>query len=97
MENYLKICKQTEQIHTQAKVIFTAVSHFMYDGFKIWAAGQKLRGTKLIVSEHGGALRSKFSIFDHEESIADCTPSFPKITFAIKLSNRHNAFLKCSN
>jgi putative transferase (TIGR04331 family) len=72
LENYLKICKQTEQIHTQAKVIFTAVSHFMYDGFKIWAAGQKLRGTKLIVSEHGGALRSKFSIFDHEESIADC-------------------------
>ncbi len=55
----------------QAENIFTANAHFGNELFKVWAAEQKKRGSKLIISSHGGSFNALYSVFDHQEKISD--------------------------
>lgn len=55
----------------QAQNIFTANAHFGNELFKVWAAEQKKSGSKLIISAHGGSFNALYSVFDHQEKIAD--------------------------
>ena len=54
-----------------SKSILTANAHFGNELFKIWAAINCESGSNLIISSHGGAIYPKFSVFDHQEAIAD--------------------------
>lgn len=54
-----------------AENIFTANAHFASELFKVWSAEQKLKGSKLIISSHGGALYPLYTVFNHQEKIAD--------------------------
>ena len=66
-----------------AKIIMTAIAHFGNDVFKVWTAKQVDKGSKLIVSEHGGAIPTEIpSFFKHEEDICD-----KKITWHIPLES----------
>jgi putative transferase (TIGR04331 family) len=68
-----------------AKIIMTAIAHFSNDLFKVWAAKQVNRGSKLIVSEHGGAIPPEIpNFFEHEENISD-----KRITWHIPLERSH--------
>ena len=51
--------------------IFTANAHFASELFKVWSAEQRLKGSKLIISSHGGALYPLYTVFNHQEKIAD--------------------------
>ena len=53
-----------------AKIIFTA-SPFASESFKIWSATQVSSNAKFVASSHGGALISRFAMFNHEEDISD--------------------------
>ena len=55
----------------QAENIFTANAHFGNELFKVWTAEQKKLGSKLIISSHGGSFNALYSVFDHQEKIAD--------------------------
>ena len=55
----------------KAEVIFTANAHFGNELFKVWSAEQVLAGSKLIISPHGGSLYPLYSMFGHEDKIAD--------------------------
>ena len=61
--------KQNNFLNT--KIIFTANAHLNNDLFKIWAAEQTSIGAHLVISSHGGALYPLYSIFNHQELIAD--------------------------
>jgi putative transferase (TIGR04331 family) len=54
-----------------AKVIFTANAHFNDELFKVWVAEQTSNGAHFVVSSHGGALYPLYSVFNHQELIAD--------------------------
>ena len=54
-----------------AENIFTANAHFACELFKVWSAEQKLKGSKLIISSHGGSLYPLYTVFDHQEKISD--------------------------
>ena len=84
LENFKLIKEISDKIQIKTKVIMTANAHFANEVFKVWLAEQKLLNKKLIISEHGGAIRSKFSMFDHEESISD-----KKIVWGIPRSIKH--------
>lgn len=75
LEGYAEIKEhQSTKVWPQnPKVIFTSNSHIGYDVFKVWAARQKTKGSKLILSQHGGHYGiGKFSFHeDHETKIAD--------------------------
>ena len=51
--------------------VFTANAHFGNEVFKVWAAEGKLSGTDLIISSHGGAIYPLYSVFDHQEKVAN--------------------------
>lgn len=75
IEGYVEIKEHplTRRWPKSPKVIFTSNSHIGYDVFKVWAAIQKSKGSKLILSQHGGHYGiGKFSFHeDHETKIAD--------------------------
>jgi putative transferase (TIGR04331 family) len=77
-EGYKNLLKKVQQITSKASVIFTANTYFDGELFKVWAAERKTRGTRLIVSKHGGSILSKYSRFNHDESIADITTVWHK-------------------
>ena len=70
LEGYEKLIKFQGELPI-AKTIFTANAHFGNELFKVWAAEQKENGAKLVISSHGGALYPLYSIFDHQEKIAN--------------------------
>ena len=70
LEGYSALHKIQKHL-CRAENIFTANAHFANELFKVWAAEQKLLGTKLIISSHGGALYPLYSVFNHQEKIAD--------------------------
>jgi putative transferase (TIGR04331 family) len=70
LEGYCGLVSQAISL-PEAKVIFTANSHFNNELFKNWCAGKVIQGSKLVISEHGGAMSPKFSSFNHEEKISD--------------------------
>ena len=70
LEGYSVLFKKQSQLN-DAENIFTANAHFANELFKVWAAEQKYKGSNLIISSHGGALYPLYSVFDHQEKIAD--------------------------
>ncbi len=85
LENYQTIAAKVKKSNfsQKTKIIMTAGAHYYNDMFKFWAAGMVENGSRLIISSHGGSMRSKFEVFDHEEKISDfkitwCTPFHDK-------------------
>lgn len=72
MENFSNIRNEVSKIQFNGGVIFTANAHLSNDAFNIWSAEQvTLHNKKLITSQHGGAIKSSMSIFNHQEKVAD--------------------------
>ena len=71
LENYKKIRDETKKIKLTPKVIFTAAGQTSDDFFKIWAAEKVLKGSKYIVSDHGGYMDDKQN-FDAWSNFSDC-------------------------
>ena len=71
LEGYGELNRVAQSITTTGDVIFTANGHLDNDLFNCWAGDQVEQGKKLVVSQHGGAMRSHFNNFDHQERIAD--------------------------
>lgn len=70
LENYKDLYKKQRNF-TNADLILTANAHFGGELFKVWAAEQIMRGSRLVLSAHGGAFYPKFSVFNHQEKISD--------------------------
>ena len=72
IENYSRLKKYTNGKKFKGRVIFSNNAHLHNDMFNIWAAGQvELHKKKMITSQHGGAIKSSMSIFNHQEAISD--------------------------
>jgi len=71
MENYKIINNYTEKLKINSKGIFTANAHLNNDIFNFWVAKKIKQNIKLFISQHGGALKSKYSYFEHQEKISD--------------------------
>jgi putative transferase (TIGR04331 family) len=70
IEGYKEFLSYSKSL-PKANIIMTANAHYGNELFKIWAAEQVESGSKLIISDHGGAISSKMSLFNHEEKICD--------------------------
>ena len=70
LEGYFYLKNKAIQKLPNCDVIFTSNAHFYNDLFKVWCADRVAINAKLIVSEHGGSLRSSMNDFNHEEKIA---------------------------
>ena len=70
LEGYEQLINCQDELPT-AKNIFTANAHFRNELFKVWAAEQQKLGSRLIISSHGGALNPLYSLFDHQDKIAN--------------------------
>ncbi|VAW71375.1 hypothetical protein MNBD_GAMMA12-1330 [hydrothermal vent metagenome] len=66
------------------KIILTATAHFGNELFKVWCAGKVVNGSKLVISEHGGAFSPMFSSFSHDEDIADV-----KVVWGLEHHDKH--------
>ena len=71
MEGYKELNRVAGSIKTTGEIIFTANAHLYNDLFNCWAGDQVEKGKRLVVSQHGGAMRSQYQFFDHQEKIAD--------------------------
>ncbi len=72
MENFINIRDRVAEIKFDGNIIFTSNAHLHNDVFNIWSAGQvTLYNKKLITSQHGGAIKSSMSIFNHQEKVSD--------------------------
>jgi putative transferase (TIGR04331 family) len=71
LEGYAELNRVAGSIKTTGDVIFTANAHLDNDLFNCWAGDQVEKGKKLVASQHGGAIRSNYTNFDHQEKIAD--------------------------
>ena len=71
LEGYAELNRVAASIKTTGDVIFTANAHLDNDLFNCWAGDQVEQGKTLVVSQHGGAMRSHINNFDHQEKIAD--------------------------
>ena len=74
LEGYTALVKATDEISwpKNPKMIITASAHYSDDFFKIWAADKIEKGTKLVISQHGGHFGvGKWSFLEsHEMAIA---------------------------
>ena len=86
LENYctLEAKVKKSDFSQTTKIIMTASAHYYNEIFKFWAAGMVENGSRFIVSSHGGSMRSKFEVFDHEEKISDY-----KITWSKPFHDKH--------
>jgi putative transferase (TIGR04331 family) len=72
LESYFFLSKKAKSINQNPKIIFTAISHYNNELFKVWASSQVENNSKLFITEHGGAIPYKFSLMtEHEAKIAD--------------------------
>jgi len=78
LEGFNDLRTKAKHIKTKAKIIFTANSHFGSEIFKLWCAERQLNEEKLIISDHGGSIRPKYSMFNHQESIAGIVTKWTK-------------------
>lgn len=69
LEGYQNLTKEVDSLPI-AKIVVTA-SPFENELFKVWSANQVNLGAKFVVSNHGGAIISRFAMFNHEDDIAD--------------------------
>jgi len=86
VENYLTIKKILKRgnFPLNPEIIMTASAHYNNELFKIWAAEMVKKGSKLVVSSHGGSMRAKFEVFRHEEKISD-----HKATWCMPFHDKH--------
>ena len=71
LEGFNKISAIVEHLPS-SKIIFTANAHFHNEVFKLWTAKNiVLKKSKLFISSHGGAFYPLFSVFNHQELIAE--------------------------
>lgn len=59
LEGYEYILKKTNKIKLNPKIICTAMGHTIDDFFKVWSAEKVEKGTKYIVTDHGGYIDDK--------------------------------------
>jgi putative transferase (TIGR04331 family) len=72
LEGFTNLEAAASKISSKGKIIFTANAHISNDLFNYFSAKHVNNGGTLIVSQHGGALKSdNGNIFNHQESIAD--------------------------
>ena len=71
LEGFQELNRVASSIKTNGDIIFTANAHLDNDLFNCWTGSQVEAGKRLVVSQHGGAIRSNFTNFDHQEKIAD--------------------------
>lgn len=71
LEGYRELLNQVDKIRSVPKVIFTTNEHLTNDLFNAWSADQVDQGKKLVVSQHGGAIKSEMTVFLHQEKISD--------------------------
>ena len=71
IEGYRVIRSNAFHILPNCKVIFDANSYWYNELFKKWCAETVELGGRLIVSEHGSSLQSKYQSFSHESKISD--------------------------
>ena len=69
IEGYEELINKVNHLPS-AKIVMTA-SPFASELFKVWSATQVELGAKFVVSNHGGAIISRFAMFNHEDDIAD--------------------------
>lgn len=85
LEGLPSLISEAGKINLKPKVILTANAHFGNELFKVWSAIQILNGdTKLLISDHGGSIRSEMSCFSHEEKI-----SYRKIVWGKETQSKH--------
>lgn len=84
LEGFSTLLDMAKQIKYKPRLVFTANAHISNELFKIWTAlACGSNGSKLIVSDHGGAFHSRLNLMDHEELI-----SHKKVVWG--LARRHN-------
>ena len=71
IEGYRNIQKKAAHLLPNCSVIFSASSYWNNELFKVFCAEKVDSGKKLIISEHGGALQSKYIDFSHREKISN--------------------------
>ena len=59
LENYSQAISEAKKIKLKPKVIVTSVAHFTDDFFKIWTAEQVEKGSKFVITDHGGYIDNK--------------------------------------
>jgi len=84
MEGYSEIKKEVYKSLPNCDIIFTANSHYSNELFKVWCAEMIELNKILIVSAHGGALRSLMAGFFHEEKI-----SYKKVVWQVPIFTNH--------
>ena len=62
VEGYSKYRNAIEKIDSDGEVIFTANAHLRNDIFNAWCAKKVEEGKKLIISQHGGGIKSEMAI-----------------------------------
>ena len=77
LEGYKTILSETNRINYNPNIIFTAVGTLINDFFQIWTANRILKGTKLLVSDHGGSWE-KDEYFDYFKKVSDFYLSWNK-------------------
>ena len=85
LENYNILEAKASRYKHSPAVIITANSHISDDVFKIWCARQIIYcGASLIISSHGGSLKSRYTLYtDYEEKVCD-----KRIVWHKSLSNK---------
>ena len=71
LEGYKALLKKVDDIRSEPRTIFTTNEHLTNDLFNVWSAGHVDQGKKLVVSQHGGAIKSEMTVFLHQEKISD--------------------------
>ena len=69
LKGFNEIFRLTKKV-PDAEVILTANAHWYNEVFKIWAAHQVEKSSRLIISEHGGGFPIKYNLMDHPEKIS---------------------------
>ena len=71
VEGYEIYKQEIDKINCEGNIIFTANAHLRNDIFNAWCAREVEKGRKLIISQHGGGIKSEMTVFRHQEKISD--------------------------
>ena len=72
LEGFPLLKNKVDSNAQSAEIIFTAISHFNNELFKVWIAEQTETNSKLFIMEHGGGVPYQLNLqSEHEDLIAD--------------------------
>ena len=96
LENFNILDAEASRDKHSPAVILTANSHISNDFFKIWSARQVVyRDASLLISSHGGSLKSRHTLFtDYEEKVCHKRIVWHKPLSIKQVSLPANIFLK---